>query len=100
MRNLMIRPTRFGFPTRLDPFFDDFFRRPFWDENDGTYAPTVDITESKSEYTLTFELPGIDKNGIKVGIEDGRSAQDFGRLQGWSPVGETGEVRGSQAHTD
>lgn len=70
MKNLMIRPSRFGFPSQLDSFVDDFLRRPFWSGNEGQYIPAVDIAETESEYTLTFELPGIDKKDIKVGIDD------------------------------
>lgn len=71
MRNLMIRPSRFGFSGQIDSFFDDFLRAPFWGQNDGKHLPAVDIAESENDYTLTFELPGIDKKDIKVGIEDG-----------------------------
>ncbi|NMC44835.1 MAG: Hsp20/alpha crystallin family protein [candidate division Zixibacteria bacterium] len=71
MRNLMLRPSQLGFPGQLDSFFDDFLRTPFWGQNDGKYLPAVDIAESENDYTLTFELPGIDKKDIKVGIEDG-----------------------------
>lgn len=71
MRDLMIRPSRFGFPNQLDSFFDDILRTPFWGQHDGKYLPAVDIAESDNEYSLTFELPGIDKKDIKVGIEDG-----------------------------
>ena len=70
MKNLMIRPSRFGFPSQIDSLVDDFFRGSFWSGNDGKYVPAVDITETDSEYTLTFELPGIDKKEIKVGVED------------------------------
>lgn len=71
MRNLMLRPSQLGFPSQLDSFFDDFLRTPFWGQNDGKYLPAVDIAESENDYTLTFELPGIEKKDIKVGIEDG-----------------------------
>ena len=32
--------------------------------------PAVDINEPENEFTLTFELPGLDKKEIKVGGED------------------------------
>jgi HSP20 family protein len=70
MKNLMIRPSRFGFPSQFDSLVDDFFRGPFWSGNDGKFVPAVDIAETENEYTLTFELPGIDKKEIKVGVED------------------------------
>ena len=70
MKTLMIRPSRFGFSNQLDPLFNDLFRAPLWGDQDGSFLPAVDISEAENEFTLTFELPGLDKREIKVGVED------------------------------
>lgn len=35
------------------------------------WAPVVDITEDKQEYTIKAELPGVKKEGVKVTVEHG-----------------------------
>jgi len=35
------------------------------------WAPVVDITEDDKEYLLKAELPGLDKNEVKVAVEEG-----------------------------
>jgi HSP20 family protein len=37
-----------------------------------TFAPAVDLHESKENYLISVDLPGIDQNNIKVDVEDGR----------------------------
>lgn len=33
--------------------------------------PNVDIAESDKEYTITVEVPGVDKEGIQISLDDG-----------------------------
>jgi len=70
MRNLMIRPSRYNVANDMDEFFNDFWRWPFVSRRD-TFAPATDIEETDKEYALTFELPGMKKDDIKVSVEDG-----------------------------
>jgi len=35
------------------------------------WAPAVDVVENEKEYTLSVELPGIQKENVKVTVEDG-----------------------------
>jgi HSP20 family protein len=35
------------------------------------WAPIVDVLETESAFQIRAELPGIDKNGIKLSVEDG-----------------------------
>lgn len=35
------------------------------------WAPSVDISESTEEYVIKAELPGVNKEDVKVAIEDG-----------------------------
>lgn len=71
MRNLMIRPSHFGFASEIDSFFNDFWRRPFRNGNSDRFLPATDIEETDKEFNLVFELPGMEKKDIKVAVEDG-----------------------------
>ena len=35
------------------------------------WAPPVDVVENEKEYTISVELPGIQKENVKVTVEDG-----------------------------
>lgn len=37
-----------------------------------TFAPAVDLHETKDFYLISVDVPGIDQNNIKVDVEDGR----------------------------
>ncbi len=60
----------------MDHFFDDL--APFsWNrENSGkalsTWTPIADITENDKEYQILMDMPGMDKNDIKINIQDER----------------------------
>ncbi|WP_158551453.1 Hsp20/alpha crystallin family protein [Rhodohalobacter sp. SW132] len=60
----------------MDHFFDDLV--PFsWsrEQNEkalGTWAPSADITENEKRYEIMMDIPGMDKNDIKVNIQDDR----------------------------
>ena len=60
----------------MDHFFDDL--DPFsWNrENSGkalsTWTPIADITENDKEYQILMDMPGMDKNDIKINIQDER----------------------------
>ena len=59
----------------LDPF-RDFFRSPFsarsllGDVSQRSWAPAMDIRESKDSYAVTVELPGADKDDVSVECHD------------------------------
>ncbi|MDD4469522.1 MAG: Hsp20 family protein, partial [Acholeplasmataceae bacterium] len=53
-------------------FFDDFFNDfRMVTPNTGNTLMKTDITETENSYRLAVELPGYDKDDIKVSIEDG-----------------------------
>jgi HSP20 family protein len=60
----------------MDQMFDDMV--PFsWLKGNGgrmleAWSPDSDISESEKEYTVRIDLPGMDKNDIKVNYQDGR----------------------------
>ena len=51
-----------------DSFFNNFFA-PAARRN--TFSPAVDIKESEQAYTLTAELPGVEKNNVSLEVKDG-----------------------------
>ncbi|CAB1082908.1 hypothetical protein D1AOALGA4SA_10499 [Olavius algarvensis Delta 1 endosymbiont] len=58
---------------RFNRFFDDpFFRVARMDENAdlGLWNPVVDLFEKDDHFVIKAELPGIDKNEIKVDLKD------------------------------
>jgi len=56
----------------FDTFFENFFNAPvFKDGVESDFMPKVDIVETKDEVNLHFELAGMEKDQIKVVVEDG-----------------------------
>lgn len=60
----------------MDHFFDDFvpmrWSRENGGKNLGTWTPSADITEDEKEYMIRLDIPGMEKNDIKVNFQDGR----------------------------
>ena len=50
--------------------FDDMFRDPFFNEGESKLMKT-DIKEKKDKYLIDIDLPGYDKDNIKIEIQDG-----------------------------
>ena len=62
-------------PGRLNRFFDDpFFRlgRLADDSEMGMWNPAVDLYEKDDHFMIKAELPGVDKNDIKIDLKDRR----------------------------
>ena len=59
-------------PRRRHDFdlFDDMFRDPFFNESESKLMKT-DIKEKKDKYLIDIDLPGYDKDNIKIEIQDG-----------------------------
>ena len=60
-------------PNRVNRFFDDpYFRTGRMDEdaNLGLWNPAVDLYEKDDHFVIKAELPGVDKNDIKVDLKD------------------------------
>lgn len=59
----------------VDRLFDEFwsgFRRPaVAGARPERFVPRIDLEESKDEYRLTAELPGLEEKDFEVVIEDG-----------------------------
>ena len=50
--------------------FEDMFGDSFFNEGESKLMKT-DIKEKKDEYVIDIDLPGYDKEGIKLNIQDG-----------------------------
>ncbi len=73
MTNIMLHPSRLtrDVEKMLSRSFDDFFSVPgFRADTVPDYFPKVDIKETKENLQLTFEVPGMSKEDIKVLIKD------------------------------
>ena len=62
---MMMIPRRHDFD-----LWDDMFRDPFFTEGESKLMKT-DIKEKKDKYLIDIDLPGYDKDGIKIEIQDG-----------------------------
>ncbi len=59
-------------PRRNNEFdlFNDLFRDPFFNEHE-TRIMKTDIREKKDKYLIDIDLPGYNKDNIKISVEDG-----------------------------
>ena len=57
-------------PRRNFDLFDDIFNDPFFNMNDSKIMKT-DIKEHDDNFELLIDLPGFNKEDIKMNIEDG-----------------------------
>ena len=62
---MMMIPRRHDFD-----LFEDMFGDSFFNEGESKLMKT-DIKEKKDEYVIDIDLPGYDKGGIKLNIQDG-----------------------------
>ena len=62
---MMMIPRRHDFD-----LWDEMFRDPFFTEGESKLMKT-DIKEKKDKYLIDIDLPGYDKEGIKIEIQDG-----------------------------
>lgn len=62
---MMMIPRRHDFD-----LFDDMFRDPFFNEGESKLMKT-DIKEKKDKYLIDIDLPGYEKDNIKIEILDG-----------------------------
>lgn len=62
---MMMIPRRHDFD-----LWDDMFTDPFFSESESKLMKT-DIKEKKDKYVIEMDLPGYEKDGIKVEIQDG-----------------------------
>lgn len=78
MVNIVRRSPAVGDVARFDPFanIDDWFKgfgmRPFFSELETSSLIKIDLTENDKAYTIHAEMPGINKEDIKVQVDGNR----------------------------
>ncbi len=64
-----------GFERRMESLFDQVFGPSLvtyvMPEDRGVFTPRLDIRETKKDYRIVSELPGMDEKNLDVSIEDG-----------------------------
>jgi len=72
MNCLTVRPSNHGLNRSIDQLFDNWFNYPTAREvsNSTDFSPRVNIRETEESLALTFELPGMKKEDIKVTVKD------------------------------
>lgn len=68
--SLIKRNSDWLFPTRVDNVFDKFFNDSFHESNT-TFNPRVDIAESEKGFEIELAVPGFDKKGFEIDLNDG-----------------------------
>lgn len=55
----------------FDDFYNDFgFGLSRFDEDFGDFSPSLDVSESDTEFKIAAELPGMDEKDIEVSLSD------------------------------
>ncbi len=56
----------------MNKLFDDFFGRPVarTDWTEGVWSPSVDVSEDKDNVVIKAEMPGMNKDDVKISIQD------------------------------
>lgn len=78
MVNIVRRSPLLGDIARFDPFtnMDDFFKgfgiHPFFTEMETASLIKIDLTENDKAYTIRAEIPGVNKEDIKVQVDGNR----------------------------
>lgn len=78
MRHHRFDPVRdlFTLQDRMNRLFEEAAeRRAGEDEGEierADWVPAADVYEDEREYTLALDLPGIDRDGLEVNLDDGR----------------------------
>lgn len=67
--SLIPRDSLFNF----DNMFENFFTpsRSVMESGEGFFTPRIDIRETKKNYEVSAELPGVKKEDLKVTLENG-----------------------------
>ena len=73
MKLIRCNPNRMVPRTNRDfeGLFNSFFGTPWQQPTHSEFNPRVEVTEDKDQLRLQAELPGLEKDAIKVMVEDG-----------------------------
>ena len=69
MNRWLVKRNNFG--NDLEDIVNSFIQAPFFNfETSNEYSPRVNVIDSENELIFVFELPGMDKEAIKVLVQD------------------------------
>ena len=72
MKNLVKRQSNDVGSRMLDSWFEDFFTAPsIFANRTEEFIPRVDIRDAEDHLAMTFEVPGMKKEDIKVSVKEG-----------------------------
>ena len=54
----------------IDQWFDEFFGNRTMADNQSGWIPRADVHENDNSFIVHLDLPGVDKNDVKVKFED------------------------------
>ena len=61
-----------GFQREMNRLFEDFFPARKGESSDSAvWRPTVDLHEDENAYIVDVELPGVNKEDVKINFQDG-----------------------------
>jgi HSP20 family protein len=70
----IVRKRNYAVPGIFDGFFNDSYLPRFfeWEGNsEKTYTPAVNVEETEKEYRIEVAAPGLEKEDLKVSVNDG-----------------------------
>jgi HSP20 family protein len=70
MTKVIVRRDGDGISNPVDRFYSDVFGMPGRWALDSACVPRVNIAETKDDVSLTFEVPGLNKDDLKVLVEN------------------------------
>ena len=61
-----------SFRDEMDRLLDEFYGRmtPAQEALEGDWCPVMDVADTNGDLTASVELPGLDRNDIKVSVQD------------------------------
>jgi len=54
----------------MDGVFDDFFNRSVFQPTETEISPRINVEENDNEWLISAELPGVEKEDVKVNFQD------------------------------
>ncbi|MEQ9309648.1 MAG: Hsp20/alpha crystallin family protein [Balneolaceae bacterium] len=66
------RPNTDLFSRNFNDIVDEFFNNSATNYRKDNFMPSVDVTESDTQFEVSVELPGLKKEDINVDLEKGR----------------------------
>jgi HSP20 family protein len=70
----IIRKRNYSTPGIFDEFFNDSYLPRFFEfesKSNGSYSPAVNVEETEKEYRIEVAAPGLEKEDLKVSVDDG-----------------------------